>query len=851
MTEPRDSMLDPKYIGGIVGGKGYAFQNAYILHRLPYWLADPALVGLQPEDWDDVEVFFEDEAGKRREAIQVKDHPVTPSEAKGIFHEFQHRADEGQRNGIAYRFRLASLGVSKELQPVKNGVELYQARTGYSEAEKTGTRDDVARHIDKLGLEVPVEFLLERVIFETDLWDVSKEDVLRNDLTMRLHRMMDYGLSLLDAEYAYVQLARSLDRWLKEKRHIPRQDIEDIIRSEAGRHPQVSPQPALHLLHQLPADLADFTGRTGEIRELLTLLGDGGGGAAISAIGGMGGVGKSALAVHVAHQLARSYPKAQIVVDLRGTKENPLTPMEAMAQVIRAFQPEARLPDDADQVMAIYCDTLDGKRALLLLDDAAGADQVRSLLPPAGCGLIVTSRRVFTLPGLCSFNLDALSRDEARGLLLKIVGDGRASEAELDEIARLCGRLPLALRVAGSFLAVHADWTAAEYVEALSDERQRLARLKVDDLDVEAVLGLSAAQLVREQPELAMRWQMLAVFPAPFERTAAAAVWDVEGGEARDDLSALVERSLLLYDEKECSYRLHDLMRLVAENSDPPAGFKPAGGLAEAAARHAAYYLVVGRQADELYMQGGEHVLEGLRLFDEAWPHLLTAYARMKARDDDLAASWLNDFPDRMAYVLDLRLPPREQIPILETALRAARRLADRQAEGVHLGNLGSAYLVLDEARRAIEYYEQQLIIVREIGHRRGEGHALGNLGLAYADLGEARRAIEYYQQAQAIFDELGDKRSRGNSLGNLGLAYDDLGDSRRAIEFYEQQLVIVREIGDRRGEGNALANMGLLAEQQGDLARARELWEQALRIFEAIEDPNAERVRAWLARLG
>jgi tetratricopeptide (TPR) repeat protein len=560
----------------------------------------------------------------------------------------------------------------------------------------------------------------------------------------------------------------------------------------------------------------------------------------------MGGVGKSALAVYVAHRLTESYPDAQIVVDLRGTKENPLTTMEAMAQVIRAFQPEARLPDDLAQVTALYCDTLDGNRALILLDDAAGAAQVRPLLPPAGCGLIVTSRRVFTLPGLRSFNLDALSENEARDLLLRIVGDGRASEAELDEIAGLCARLPLALRVAGSFLAVHRDWTAAEYVAALSDERERLKRLRQDDLDVEAVLGLSAAQLAREQPELAMRWQMLAVFPAPFDRAAAAAVWDVDEAQARDDFSALFARSLLLYDEKENRYRLHDLMRLVAESAEPPAGSKPAGGLAEAATRHAAYYLGMGRRADDLYKQGGEHVLEGLRLFDAAWPHLLAAYARMQARDDELAARWLCDFPGRMSDVPDLRLLPREQIPILETALQAAQRLRDRQYEASHLCNLGLAYATLGEARRAIEYYEQTLEIDREYGDRLGEGITLYNLGLAYAALGDARRAIGYYEQALKIAREIGDRQGEGYDLGSLGLAYLVLGDARRAIEYYEQALAIAREIGDRRNEGNWLYNLGLAYAALGEARRAIEYYEQALEIAREIGDRRGEAFDCW-----
>ena len=96
-------------------------------------------------------------------------------------------------------------------------------------------------------------------------------------------------------------------------------------------------------------------------------------------------------------------------------------------------------------------------------------------------------------------------------------------------MAGLCGYLPLALRVAGTFLVVHRNWTAAEYIAALSDERQRLKRLRMEgdrELDVAASLALSEAQLAREQPELAVRWQMLSVFPETFDRLAVAAVWE-------------------------------------------------------------------------------------------------------------------------------------------------------------------------------------------------------------------------------------------------------------------------------------------------------------------------------------
>ena len=98
-------------------------------------------------------------------------------------------------------------------------------------------------------------------------------------------------------------------------------------------------------------------------------------------------------------------------------------------------------------------------------------------------------------------------------LLAEILKDRKVNDGELKELAQLCGYLPLALRVAGSFLAAKRDWTVREYLAELADERRRLARLRHEDLDVGAVLGLSAAQLVRENPELAARWQELTVFP--------------------------------------------------------------------------------------------------------------------------------------------------------------------------------------------------------------------------------------------------------------------------------------------------------------------------------------------------
>jgi len=787
--------------------------------------------------------------GDRRILIQVKTkqaegEPWTladPLLLKALYRFYASRFSAEEPDNTRFVF-LTNRPLNRDLVRVKSAIKrgavgecaeagkLYEQLARYAKTEK------------KAGVD---RDRFDAVMGRTALVEYLSVDTVKANVQAKLQA---YGRT--DWKEAYALL---LEYFVRQSTRVgggvvTRESVTEVLGPR--RLPTVMVSP----LYQLPADLADFTGQEKEVRELVALLGRGAGGATISAIGGMGGVGKTALAVHVAHQVVERYPDGQIVVEMGGTSERPLTPVEAMGQVVHAFQPELRLPDDPNEVTALYRTILEGRKVLLLLDNAANSAQVRPLVVPAGCGLVVTSRHNISLPGLRHFGLDALPEDEACALLQTIVGQGRARDEELGTIVRLCGRLPLALRVAGDFLVVHRDWSAGEYAQALADERERLARLKHEDLDVGAALGLSAAQLVRERADLAGRWQMLAVFPAPFERAAVAAVWGVEEEEARDGLSELAMRSLVLYEREGGLYRLHDLMRLVAEDA-----FGYGGGereeegertrLGEAAVRHAAYYLEVGSRADALYLQGGEHVLEGLRLFDGAWPHLRAAYGRMRERGDRAAAQWTSAFPGRVPYVLDLRLPPRDRIPILEAAAAAGRQIGDKGAEEAHLGNLGQAYAALGEVRRAIEYYEQALEIDREIGDRRGEGQDLGNLGSAYFTLGEVRRAIEYYEQALAIAREIGDRRGEGADLGNLGLAYRDLGETRRAIGTFEQALAISREIGDRRAEGAILGNLGLAYADLGEVRRAIEYYEQALAIAQEIGDRRGE--GNWLGNLG
>lgn len=222
-----------------------------------------------------------------------------------------------------------------------------------------------------------------------------------------------------------------------------------------------------------------------------------------------------------------------------------------MAHVIRAFHPDTRLPESEAEIAALYRSALHGRRALLLMDNAAGADQVRPLVPPEGCLLLVTSRFFFHLPGFQVKDLDEMPPGDARALLLRIAP--RIGE-QAERIAAACAGVPLALRQAAGTLAERPDLSPASYASRLESGKAKLGL-------IEASLSLSYDLL---PVELAGHWRILSVFPAGFGAPAASVVWGLAPEPADTVLGELVRRSLVEGDDGR--YRLHDLARVFAGN---------------------------------------------------------------------------------------------------------------------------------------------------------------------------------------------------------------------------------------------------------------------------------------------
>ncbi|WP_405149968.1 NB-ARC domain-containing protein [Sphaerisporangium sp. NBC_01403] len=331
----------------------------------------------------------------------------------------------------------------------------------------------------------------------------------------------------------------------------------------AGARPGPPPVP-----RQLPRDIPSFTGRAAELARLRALVhqADRPGAPVIGAIDGMAGVGKTTLAVHAAHRLAGGFADGQVFVDLHGFTQgvSPVYPADALEQLLRSLGvPGEQIPHDLDARAALYRSRLAGKRVLILLDNAAEEAQVRPLLPGApGCLTLVTSRRRLTgLEDVRPLSLDVLPRGDALALFTSSAGERRVAGQPpelLTEIVELCGRLPLAIRIAAARLRGRPGWTPAHLADRLRDHQHRLGELEVGRLSVTATMDLSYHHL---SPGRQGMYRLLGLHPGPdIERHAAAALAGTTPQHASRLLDDLVDAHLL-HEPVPGRYCFHDLLR--------------------------------------------------------------------------------------------------------------------------------------------------------------------------------------------------------------------------------------------------------------------------------------------------
>lgn len=579
-------------------------------------------------------------------------------------------------------------------------------------------------------------------------------------------------------------------------------------------------------LHQLPPDIADFTGRKQELESVMAQLQQArlGGEIALAILTGIAGVGKSALAVHVAHQLKNDFPDAQLYVNLRGTESQPLEPLEVLASFLRAWGVDDQsMPEELTERSDLYRSLLSGKRVLVLLDNARDEAQVHPLLPDSStCAVLVTSRRHLTnLEGAVVLDLAVMTEPEAVELLQKLVGVDR-TEAELEAtktIIDLCSRLPLAIRITGGTLRNKPQWRLEDYAGKLALEQQRMVQLRLSDLDVRATLALSYQQLDAIAARL---FRLLGLLPGSnFPPAVAVVLLESQPATAQESGECLVNMQLL-EPANEGRYRFHDLVRLFARGQ--LAQQEPAEARQAARLRTGRWYLEISEMMDlalnpETRRQLAQVLVKGK---DQS----------LEATEQNLLLGALNWFEIERTNLL-ASIEWAYQAQVWEIVVPLARNLVNFFNTYAYWADWERTHLLALEA-------------TRKLGNRYKEAQTLTNLGNVHSLQSNWGKASECYKQSLSIFSELEDRLGVAKSQGNLGNVYSRQDYWGRASECYQQSLDIFRELKDGYGEAQTLANMGILYMQQSDKEKAVVLWREALGKLPS-DLPKSKRVGQWL----
>ncbi|WP_351226917.1 BTAD domain-containing putative transcriptional regulator [Streptomyces sp. NPDC002133] len=606
---------------------------------------------------------------------------------------------------------------------------------------------------------------------------------------------------------------------------------------------------------QLPATVSDFTGRTAFVRELSDQLATAEGSVmAVSAVAGIGGVGKTTLAVHVAHAARPQFPDGQLYVDLQGAGARAAEPETVLGAFLRALgTADSAIPDSLDERAALFRSLLDGRRVLVLLDNARDAAQVRPLLPgTAGCAALITSRvRMVDLAGAHLVDLDVMSPEEALQLFTRIVGAERVGaerEAALDVVAA-CGFLPLAIRIAASRLAARRTWTVSVLAAKLADERRRLDELQAGDLAVKATFELGYGQL---EPAQARAFRLLGLADGPdISLAAASAVLDMPLQETEDLLEALVDTSLL-ESAAPGRYRYHDLVRLYARacaerDEQPPTEREAAlSRLLDFYLATAARVFAIERPGDRLVDHLESTAYEGLVFADrhEALDWLYTEANSL------LACARQALVPERLRRAVDLLWAAKDlgesganskQYASAALAAReAAQATGDRHAEGRSRTVLTNVHLVAGRYAEADEEARNARELAVATGDAAPVYWADNDRGIIAASRGCLEEAEEHLLKAADGSRADGNLPGAASALCNLSRVHQLMGRTASAIELAQQGVDLYARIGSTLRLANGRYALGVALTQAGRHADALEQLSDALEMF--IKD----RQRLW-----
>ncbi|SCL13841.1 DNA-binding transcriptional activator of the SARP family [Micromonospora nigra] len=621
---------------------------------------------------------------------------------------------------------------------------------------------------------------------------------------------------------------------------------------------------------ELPARIDGLVGRRSAIATALAWL-DGPARPAVVALHGPGGVGKSALAVHLAAELADRYPGGTLYVDLQGSDANlpPLRPVDVLGRFLRTLgMPGNAVPADPGEATACFRSTVAGRGMLVVLDNARDAAQVRPLLPgDESCTTLVTSRRILaTLPHSRHLAVELLSREAAVRLLAAECGAERvaAQPEQADRLAELCGLLPLALRIVGARLASRPQWPLDRLVARLTDPRHRLDELEYDDLSLRASIQHAYAALTGGDERDRRGARILRLvggtrLPVVSARAVAALLGEPVA-VAEDTLELLADQRLV-EPRRPGTYAIHDLLRLFAAER---AQDEPTADLEAALGRLTQLYQLGSRDVTRL-ANAGWSPTAGSEPPAPAWQESPTT--------PEQAARWL---AEEHANIVAAFTQAAEGGPatarlaaLLAWSSAAALRRHGYRHEAVRLID-GAATLTdtlgLPLEHAAALFYRASLNrgtgdpsrveadllrcleLVRSLDDRDRISACLEALGVLHYRTGALDRSLAHHDEALALRRASGKPLLVGASLSNSAQVRMAVGAQEEAFAGVEEALRIAREIGAVGLEGAALSMWGQLLCLAGRWTEALPVLTEAVAVTERAGDLPS-RSEAHLAR--
>jgi tetratricopeptide (TPR) repeat protein len=563
----------------------------------------------------------------------------------------------------------------------------------------------------------------------------------------------------------------------------------------------------------LPRDIPDFTGRDTEVEYLLDTLRKrgfaGNNAVAIHAVDGMAGIGKTTLAIHVGHRLEAEYPEV-LFLNLRAHTEGqpPMDPGEALEILMTMLGLHGdQIPTQFDERVARWRSELAGRRALIVLDNAASPEQVQPLLPgQSGCLVLITSRvRLIGLEGVSPLTLDTMKQADAIQLFRLIAGTDRVT-AEPGPVAAVvlrCGYLPLAIRLVASWLRYHPAKSVKHILDRLTDTLSPIS----------TALELSYRDLNYDQK---LMFRRLGLHPGQtFTPDTAAMLAGVELDHAQELLDELYDRNLI-EEPQSNRYRFHDLTRDYARNlvtdSDPESERKTA-----VARLFDSYIDTVQRQQR----------MQEYSWFDDELPELLSC-AHYAVTRGEAGYAWR--LPQALAVVLQLRGLYRQARVLHAGALEAAREHGDKRAQAAIHIDLSIVEREANDRQRALSHCLESLRLYEECDDEHGQASANTELGVVYGEIGDYGNAQERLNKALNLYAKLGNKIGQGNVQLALGTLYREMGGYHLAETHLERALDLYGD--NRHGQADSYLGLGTLAKLTSSYSEAHENLVTALRLF-------------------